>query len=1005
MAEMDLKRILLQLLPSATLMKQAQQLRIENYLEIIQCRLWSINAVFMDAQLRALRELNVEPLVNDITTTIVDVHDLLNRILQWQPKAVTTMAAALNCSLLPLCSASPNVPDDAFRQALMLELTEMVNNLNCLVNRASLLDLRKEKMESMDPRQEEFATVLENEVVGRDDDKNNLIEKLKGQENLKEDVPIIIAIRGEDGVGKTTLARMVFHDPWVRNNFQHFIWVDSPNSFSFDPISIAREFTEWITKEPCGDLRHLQQMWFRVDEKVRGKRYLLVIDDVNIKEEDNDKWEQFKDVFLRVGLSGSRVIVLATNYSDLEIKSIDKYYDLVGLTECAWSELFSRLSLIRDDEKSKNQLATSWFGSDRRPMRAKLLGLWFRYGEPIPWQTKSLVVDQHFHLLLHYLLPRDERLRLYHSLFPQDYAHDFEDLLQMLTAEGIVQHPRDKAEVTDHLRHKFVDQHKKVDTAERLQLQSYSTMKVGKDSSIPRQCRYLALLVDQSTTKISSMENATLSKLRTLVLISNGKGETKQKCQIKEIPKAMFSYLRVLCVLDLRAAMITQLPCTIGKMKNLRYLNLSWSEIETLPKSLGDLRNLQTLKLDHCKRLHQLPEEMHNLQNLQVLKLAYCTKLKRLPNSVTTLVNLLELDLEDCHGLVEFPKDLGNLKKLRYLNMLRCVSLTRMPSGIRLLVNIQKLSVRDAPGSCSILELQDLVYLKELILENLQLVSIPQDVGSAKLKDKRHLLHLLLHWDMDSKADSSKALQLLESFQPSTALRKLEISSYQGEEFPKWMKEGQPYHYTLVEIKLVNLMKCKSLPPLGQLPRLETVEISGMDEITIVGDEFYGPKGTFPKLKKLTFSYMPKLERWEKVKRETELFPDLTELTLIQCPEFRALEVPLKQVKAFNIWFNNEKLLTSKFADWGNLSSVEDVVIVGCEKLNQCKELPEWTKSLKVIVIPPIPTADHLLSPHRLPPPVLTEIEAQHEVDKDINEVEEAEHEVDKDINKVQEAS
>ncbi|WOL04901.1 disease resistance protein RGA3 [Canna indica] len=945
MAEMDLKRILLQLLPSATMLKQGQLLHIGNHLKMIQCRLWAINAVFMDAQLRALKESDLELLVNDITTIIVDIDDLLGRILQWKPKAAT---AASNHSLLPF-SSSPNVPD-AFRQALLLELKEMAKKLNYLVNRALSFDLRKEMMESMDPRQEEFATLLENEVVRRDKDKDNITKMFQGQQNLKEDVPVIHAVRGKVGTGKTTLARMVFHDPWVRQHFQHFIWVDSPNSFSFDPVNIAREFTEWITKEPCAD-RHLQQMWLRINGKLDGKRYLLVIDDIDIKKEDNDKWEQFKQVFLRVGLSGSRVIVLATN--DVEIGSIKEYHDLDGLAEVEWSNLFSKLSLIPDDDDTgKFQSAMTWFKKDPRPIRAKLLGLLLRYGEPI---------DQVFEdLLLHCLHPRDELLRLYHLLFQprvlEDWTHDFEDLLQMLTAEGIVQHARDRAAITKDLR-KLVSLHK-VGTDEKLQ--SYITMKAG-EALIPQQCRHLALLVDQSTTKISLIKDKTLSRLRTLILILDGKRETNQKCRIAEISKEMFSSLGDLRVLDLHATMITQLDPTVGEMKNLRYLNLSQSEIEELPESLGNLQNLQTLKLVHCERLHRLPEEMHNLQNLQVLKLSYCKNLKRLPNAITALVNLLELDLEECHGLVELPH-LGNMKKLKYLNMLRCVSLTRMPSGIRQLVNIQRLSVRDAPGSCSIPELQELVNLEELNLENLQLVSIPRDVGSKKLKDKRYLRHLLLRWNMDSEADSGKALEQLDGFQPSTALRKLEVISYQGKEFPTWMKEGQPYHYTLVEIKLVNLKKCKSLPPLGQLPRLKIVEISGMDEIISVGDEFYGPKGTFASLEKLTFSNMPILKTWGSVERKKELFPCLAELTLIQCPQFSELKVRLEKVKRLNAWMNNEKMLTSEFG-WDNLKGIEHLEIVGCEKFNQCKELPEWIHS-KVCnpLIPRSTTQEHIFS-------------------------------------------
>ncbi|CAL9117185.1 unnamed protein product, partial [Musa textilis] len=130
--------------------------------------------------------------------------------------------------------------------------------------------------------------------------------------------------------------------------------------------------------------------------------------------------------------------------------------------------------------------------------------------------------------------------------------------------------------------------------------------------------------------------------------------------------------------------------------------------------------------------------------------------------------------------------------------------------------------------------------------------------------------------------------QVLEDLQPRLALKNLEIISYMGKKLPSWMACKQGYLKCLTEIKLVNLRKCERLPPLGQLPGLETVEISGMESISAVDDAFYGDGGTFRWLQSLIFSEMPMLERWLMAKGWQNL-EGVRELEISGCEELRCL--------------------------------------------------------------------------------------------------------------------
>ncbi|WOL17949.1 hypothetical protein Cni_G26742 [Canna indica] len=136
-------------------------------------------------------------------------------------------------------------------------------------------------------------------------------------------------------------------------------------------------------------------------------------------------------------------------------------------------------------------------------------------------------------------------------------------------------------------------------------------------------------------------------------------------------------------------------------------------------------------------------------------------------------------------------------------------------------------------------------------------------------------------------------------------------------------------------VRLVNLKRCERLPPLGLLPNLENVEISGMDLIEVVDDSFYGKHGEFYELRKITFSEMPKLEKWlsPTETQEDELFPNLNKLTVIQCPKFKQLDVHLWRLRELKLWMNNEMMFTSEFVGWHKLENADYLEVIGCQEL------------------------------------------------------------------------
>ena len=75
--------------------------------------------------------------------------------------------------------------------------------------------------DDMRPEQRETYSHLQHDVVGFDNDLNELVEFLLKEEEDKR----VASIYGMGGLGKTTLAKMVYNDTKVKQHFDCFAWV------------------------------------------------------------------------------------------------------------------------------------------------------------------------------------------------------------------------------------------------------------------------------------------------------------------------------------------------------------------------------------------------------------------------------------------------------------------------------------------------------------------------------------------------------------------------------------------------------------------------------------------------------------------------------------------------------------------------------------------------------------------------------------------------------------
>ncbi|WZY85319.1 hypothetical protein YC2023_031703 [Brassica napus] len=121
-------------------------------------------------------------------------------------------------------------------------------------------------------------------------------------------------------------------------------------------------------------------------------------------------------------------------------------------------------------------------------------------------------------------------------------------------------------------------------------------------------------------------------------------------------------------------------------IRNLRSLDLNGSKnLKELP-NLSTATNLQSLSLFGCSSLTELPFSIGNAINLRRLDLSHCSSLVEFPSSMKNVTTLEQLLLYGCVHLANLPPSIGNLKKL-YLH--NCSSLVELPSSVRNSFNLK----------------------------------------------------------------------------------------------------------------------------------------------------------------------------------------------------------------------------------------------------------------------------------------------------------------------------
>ncbi|KAJ7947225.1 NB-ARC domain disease resistance protein [Quillaja saponaria] len=759
------------------------------------------------------------------------------------------------------------------------------------------------------------------DVVGREQDKAVIVNLLLSDDEIGNKISVI-PIVGMSGIGKTTLAQLVYDDDKVNQRFDLKAWVCV--SEELDVLKVTKTILEEVTSKTvleevtpktvlkdvksCScNSKNLNGIQLDLKERLKGKKFLIVLDDV--WNENYDNWEFLKRPF-KYGAEGSKIIVTTRSekYPVLEKIGRDIMKKCGGLPLAA--KTLGGLLRSKYDVEEWNSILKSdmWNLSENESKIVPALRLSYQY---LPSNLK--------------------RCFMYCSIFPKDYQFVKEDLILLWMAENfLLPRKREKRleEVGDEYFHDLASRsffqpkggsrgrsifvmHDLIHDLAKYVAGEFCFMSEGDDvHEVTKNTRYLSY--KQKHPVLKDFEGfSEIKNLRTL--LSQNDILSQNKCGVlylQEHCPIILPKLKYLRVLSLPCGDFETLPNTIGELIHLRYLDLSFSKIKELTESVCDLYNLQTLKLEQCESLNILPSAMPNLINLRHLDIARS-------------------------GIKELPKGMSELNSLQFLS---------------------DFSVGKNKVGARIGELGKLPDLRgELSISNLEYVVNSKDASEARLKDKKYIEDLQLRWGSDTDIDDSECEKdILDQLQPHTCLKILSIEGYRGTTFPGWL--GHASYHNMVFLNIDGCKYCCLLPSLGQLPFLKNLKIEGLHGLVIIGHEFYknddnsSSTTLFPALEKLSFDDMPVWEEWSSLEGvQGDVFPRLRSLSVTNCPRLtRGLPHHLPALEYLEI--DGCPNLVSSLP---RSLEIHDLSIKNCESLKllqhlEQEELPRLIRSLKI---------------------------------------------------------
>lgn len=356
-------------------------------------------------------------------------------------------------------------PKGKFKKSDLQDIGHTVDSLHkiCDIVHSALLMEKLDKLygetqnTSTDTR-ETVESVTETKVFEREEKAGILkiiIKLASSDQNL-----LVLPIVGDGGVGKTTLAQLVYHDPQVKAKFDIMIWIYV--SANFDEIKLTQGILEHIVPDwEYTNTKNLNALQRAIKKHLRKKRFLLVLDDV--WEESEGRWEKLLAPLRCTDSKGNVILVTTRKLSVANITSkTEGHIKLDGMSDDVFWRFFKTCIFGDENYKGEGKLQSTGksiaFKLNGNPLAAKSVAAllrrnrkevyWKKILDRAEWKLPNAADDIIPALKLSYNhLPYHLRqLFSYCAMFPKGFKFDKEQLIRMWIALGFVMDERKELE-------------------------------------------------------------------------------------------------------------------------------------------------------------------------------------------------------------------------------------------------------------------------------------------------------------------------------------------------------------------------------------------------------------------------------------------------------------------------------------------------------------------------------------------------------------------------------
>ncbi|KAK3122320.1 hypothetical protein QOZ80_8BG0668020 [Eleusine coracana subsp. coracana] len=764
-----------------------------------------------------------------------------------------------------------------FRLKMSRELKNVLDKIEGLVsdmNRFALVE--RAEVPQVVCRQTRSGLDLSEEILGREDEMEKVVKLLLDQQDQQS--VQVLPIIGMGGLGKTTIAKMVYNDNRIQKHFELKTWYCV--SENFEATTVVRSVIELATKDRCKLPDNIELLQGRLQQVIGRKRFLLILDDVWNQEQH--KWNDDLRPLLCSSTSGlgSMIVVTSRLQQVASIMGTLPSHELKFLSEDDSWKLFSNKAFI--DKGPQEQIELVSVGKDivkkckGLPLALKTMGGLMSSKQHVQeWKAIANCTVSDTHSVKHEVMPilklsythlpsEMKQCFAFCAVFPKGYWMRKDRLVQLWMANGYI-HEEETMDLEQ--KGEFIFNY----LAWGSFLQDMTDLKYTPGHKV-HGCKMHDLMHDLAHNVAS--ECATEEDL------------IKKKISIKDVRQLYISGNH-------------QLKKISPLFKGTVYLRTLWMQPSLRNTNVIESKLIPSRAL-RCSREDPsiISRQLMHITHLRYLDLS-CSEMVRLPDSICMLYNLQTLMLDDCYQLQYLPKDMKTMRKLRHLHLFQCFNLKRMPAELGLLHNLRTLTIfivgtEDGYG---IEQLKDLRYLSNrLTLYNLRKA---KSGSKANLQEKQNLSELSLHWGRFEFGnhgidESRNEEEVLESLVPHNKLQILEVHGYGGLEISQWMRDPLMFG-CLRALIIANCPRCKDLPVVWMSSCLEHLSLHSMENITALFKNVHVEARThntslqfFPKLKMLELCYLPQLVIWTE-KSATVTFPLLENLTITGCNKLASL--------------------------------------------------------------------------------------------------------------------